>query len=91
MMTTRPLPASMQDIDSALQQNLRTLGEAFLDLLAALILVVIVVLSLAHALLRIAFAVLGLLLWVAALAITALSWLRAWAVARSSSSIHRRI
>ena len=89
-MMTRPfLPANMQAIESALQQNLRSLGEAFLDLLAALILVVIVAFSLAHALARIVFAVVGLLLWVGALAITALYWLRAWSVARSSSSLHK--
>ncbi len=89
MMTTRPLPATEQEIERALQQNLQSLGEALLDLLAALILVVIVVVSLAHALVRIAFAVLGLLLWVGALAIMALYWLRAWAVSRSASSLHK--
>lgn len=89
MMTTRQLPAVEQEIESALQQNLQSLGEAFLDLLAALILVVICVCSLAHALARIVFAVAGLLLWVGALAITALYWLRAWSVARSSSSLHK--
>jgi len=89
MMTTRPLPAQEQEIESALRQNLQSLGEALLDLLAALILVVIVVFSLAHALCRIAFATLGLLLWVGALTITFLSWLRAWSVSRSSSSLHK--
>src|SRR5689334_21389185 len=89
-MMTRPfLPADVQAIESALQQNLQTLGEALLDLLAALILVVIVVFSLTHALCRIVFAVLGLLLWTGALAITALYWLRAWLVAHSSSSLHK--
>jgi 4-hydroxybenzoate polyprenyltransferase len=90
-MMTRPfLPADTQAIESALQQNLKTLGEAFLDLLAALILVLIVVFSLVHAFLRIVFAVLGLLLWVGALLITFLYWLRAWSVARSTSSLHKR-
>jgi 4-hydroxybenzoate polyprenyltransferase len=88
-MMTRSLPATEQEIEGALQQNLRTLGEAFLDLLAALILVVIVAVSLTHALLRIVFAVLGLLLWTGALIITALYWLRAWSVSRSSSSLHK--
>ncbi len=89
MMTTRPLPATAQEIERALQQNLQSLVEALLDLLAALLLVVIVVLSLAHALVRIAFAGLGLLLWAGALAITALYWLRAWSVSRSTSSLHK--
>lgn len=88
-MVSRSLPAGTQEIERALQQNLRTLGEAFLDLLAALILLLMVAFSLVHALLRIAFAILGLLLWVGALAITFLSWLRGWLVSHSMSSLHK--
>ena len=90
MMTTRRLPAYEQEIDEALQQNLRSLGEAFADLLAALLLVLICACSLVHAALRIVFAVAGLLLWVVALLLTLLYWLRAWSVRRSSVTTHRR-
>lgn len=89
-MTTRQLPAKAQEIDQALQQNLQSLGEAFADLLAALFLVMICVCSLVHASLRIAFAVVGLLLWVIALLLTVLYWLRAWSVRRSVATTHRR-
>lgn len=89
-METRRLPAQEQEIDQALQQNLRSLGEALADLLAALLLVLICVCSLVHALLRLTFAVCGLLLWVMALLLTALYWLRAWSVSRSVVTAHRR-
>jgi predicted ABC-type exoprotein transport system permease subunit len=77
-----------QEIDSALNANLTALKEGFFDLLAAMILCVIVVVSLFHAVVRIAFAFLGLLLWSLALPVVFLYWLRSWAVARSSSSLH---
>jgi hypothetical protein len=77
------------EIDSALHANLNTLKEGFFDLLAALILLVVASLSIVHAVLRMAFAFLGLLLWAVALLIMGLYALRAWAVAQSSSSLHK--
>ncbi len=77
------------EIDSALHANLNTLKEGFFDLLAALVLLVIGAFSVIHAVLRMAFALLGLVLWAVALLIMALYWLRAWAVSRSSSSLHK--
>jgi hypothetical protein len=89
-MMTRPfLPAKAQEIEGALQQNLQALFEAFMDLLAALIFVLIAGFSLIHALFRILFAVTGLVLWVIALLITALYGLRALVVSRSTSSLHK--
>lgn len=79
-----------QKIDNSLWSNLGGLLDAVLDLLAALVLFLISVLCLLHAGLRIAFGVLGLLLWVVALLVTGLYWLRSWAVSRSSSSLHRK-
>jgi hypothetical protein len=61
--------------------------EGVFDLLVALILCVIAVVSLFHAGLRMVFAVLGLVLWSLALLTVFLYWLRSWAVARSSSSL----
>jgi hypothetical protein len=75
-------------IDSALHSNLDALKEGFFDLLGALVLLFIAVFSIVHAVLRMVFAGLGLLLWSLALLIVLLYWLRAWAVARSSSSVH---
>jgi glucan phosphoethanolaminetransferase (alkaline phosphatase superfamily) len=89
MMTKQLLPDE-QEIDMALQQNLMSLKEAFCDLLAALILFVVSLFSILHAVLRIAFAVLSLVLWALALFIRFLYWLQSWAVARSSSTLHRR-
>lgn len=88
MLVTKPL--ILEEIDAALQTNLASLKEACCDLLAAFVLVLIAGLSLLHAFLRLIFAMTGLLLWVVALLITFLYWLRAWSVARSSSSLHRR-
>lgn len=79
---------SIAEIDTALSSNLAALKDAFLDLLAALILCLVAGFSLVHAVLRIAFAFLGLLLWSFALLIVGLYRLRAWAVSRSSSSLH---
>ncbi len=79
---------SITEIDSALHFNLAALKEGFFDLLAALVLFLIAICSIAHAVLRMVFAVLGLLLWTLALLIVFLYWLRAWAVGRSSSSVH---
>lgn len=79
---------SITEIDGALHANLAALKEGFFDLLAALVLLFIAVFSILHAVLRMVFAGLGLLLWSLALLIVFLYWLRAWAVARSSSSVH---
>jgi hypothetical protein len=79
---------STTEIDSALHSNLDALKEAFFDFLGALVLLLIAICSIAHAVLRMVFAGLGLLLWSLALLIVFLYWLRAWAVARSSSSVH---
>jgi len=79
---------SITEIDTALASNLAALKDAFLDLLAALVLCLVAGFSLVHAVLRIAFAFLGLLLWVFALLIVGLYWLRAWLASRSSSSLH---
>src|ERR1700730_15286106 len=79
-----------QEIDMTLQANLVALKEAFCDLLAALILIIVSLFSFLHAVLRVVFALLALLLWAIALLVTFLFWLRAWAVSRSSSTIHRR-
>lgn len=79
-----------QKIDNALYSNLGGLLDALCDLLAALVLAVIASLCLLHAGLRIAFGFLALLLWVVALLVKGLYWVRAWAVSRSSSSLHRK-
>jgi hypothetical protein len=79
-----------QEIDAALKANVKALKDALFDLLAAMILYIIAVVSLFHAGLRIAFAFLGLVLWSLALLVTFLYWLRSWAVARSSSTLHGR-
>lgn len=89
MLATKPLRLE-HEIDAALQQNLTSLKEAFFDLLAALTLLLISLFSLLHAVLRLAFAMLGLLLWAVALLVTFLYWLRAWAVSRSHDTLHRR-
>jgi hypothetical protein len=79
-----------QEIDAALQANLTALREAFCDLLAALIMIIISLLSFLHAVLRVVFATLGLLLWTIALVITLLYGARSWAVSQSTSTLHRR-
>ena len=82
--------STIKEIDSALTANWTALFDAFLDLLAALILLVTTLFSFLHAILRIAFAALGLMLWSLALLIIGLYWLRSWAVSHSSSSLHTR-
>jgi hypothetical protein len=84
------LQATNQEIDSALHANLGALKEGSFDLLATLVLLVISLCSCLHAVFRMAFAVLGLVLWALALPIVFLYWLRSWAVARSSSTLHGR-
>jgi hypothetical protein len=79
-----------QAIDNALHANLTALKEGFLDFLAGLLLCIIALISVLHAVIRMLFAGLGLLLWSLALSLTFLYWLRDWAVSRSASSIHRR-
>jgi hypothetical protein len=83
-----PPTTTIAGIDTALASNLAALKDAFLDLLAALILALVAGFSLIHAVIRIAFSFLGLMLWTFALLIVGLYWLRAWAVSRSSSSLH---
>lgn len=80
-----------QKLDQALASNLVALKEALFDLLAGLILVLAAVVSVLHSLFRVLFAFVGLALWVLALVTIGLYALRAWAVARSGSSIHRGI
>jgi hypothetical protein len=77
------------EIDAALSANIQTLVEGALDVLAALILLLIGLVGLVHGLLRMMSGALGLLLWSLALFITFLYSLRAWAIARSSSSLHK--
>jgi hypothetical protein len=77
-----------QEITAALGTNLATLRDGLFDLLAALILVLTALFSCLHAVVRIVFAGLGLLLWSLALLITFLYWLRAWVVSRSASTLH---
>lgn len=79
-----------KQIDDALRTNGAALLESLLDLLAAVILCVIASISLVHAGLRFAWAILGLLLWSLALFVTFLYWLRGRCVARSSSSLHKQ-
>ncbi len=79
-----------QAIDNALHTNLITLKEGFLDFLAGVLLCIIALVSVLHAVIRMLFAGLGLLLWSLALFLTFLYWLRAWVVSRSSTTIHRR-
>jgi hypothetical protein len=76
-------------INSALDTHVAALRDGLLDVLAALVLLLVALCSLVHALIRVVSAGLGLLLWVVALLITFLYWLRAWAVARSTSSLHQ--
>lgn len=78
-----------QAIDNALHSNLTTLKEGFLDFLAGLLLCIIALVSVLHAVIRMVFAGLGLLLWALALLITFLYWLRAWIVSRSATTVHR--
>jgi ABC-type uncharacterized transport system fused permease/ATPase subunit len=84
------LLAHEQEIDAALETNLAALKDGLCDLLAAFILLVISLVSFLHALLRIVFSTLGLLLWAVALFIAFLYAVRAWAVARSASTLHRK-
>jgi hypothetical protein len=79
-----------QQIDTALWSNLGALKEGFLDFLAGLLLCIIALVSVLHAVIRMLFAGLGLLLWSLALSLTFLYWLRAWVVSRSSTTVHRR-
>jgi hypothetical protein len=78
-----------QEADAALCANLAMLRDGFLDLLAALVLLVIALCSVVHAVVRLVFGFVGLALWALALLIAFLYWLRAWAVSRSSSSLHK--
>jgi hypothetical protein len=78
------------EIDAALSSHLATLRGGLFDLLAAVILVITALVSCLHAVVRIAYAFLGLVMWSLALFITFLYWLRAWAVSRSSSTLHGR-
>jgi hypothetical protein len=82
------LQAHVTGIDTALASNLAALKDAFLDLLAALVLCLVALFSVVHACIRVGFAFLGLLLWVFALLIVGLYWLRAWLASHSSSSLH---
>jgi hypothetical protein len=67
---------SITEIDSTLHANLDTLIEGFFDFVAALVLLIIALCSCLHTVLRIMFAVLGLVLWALALLIVFLYWLR---------------
>jgi hypothetical protein len=89
-MITKPLFPTDQEIDAALRANFTSFVEAWCDLLAALILLLISLFSILHAVLRMVFAVVGLFMWAVALFVKFLYWLQSWAVARSSSTLHRR-
>lgn len=90
MLTTLLLSPTEKEIDAALKTNGAALKESLLDLLAAVILSVIAVVSLVHAGFRLVYAVLGLVLWSLALLVTFLYWLRSLAVSSSSSSLHKQ-
>jgi hypothetical protein len=77
-----------QEINAAFSANLATLKDGFFDLLAALVLVLTGLFSCLHAVLRMVFAILGLVLWSLALLITFLYWLRSWLSSKSSRSLH---
>jgi hypothetical protein len=82
--------AHVTGIDTALASNLAALKDAFLDLLAALVLCLVAGFSVIHALIRVVYAFLGLLLWVFALLLTGLYWLRAWLASHKSSFQYER-
>jgi hypothetical protein len=88
VLTTQLLSPTERKIDAALETNITASIESVLDLLAALLLCIIAVLSLAHAVVRLAFALLGWLLWCLALLVTGLYWCRSWLASKSSSSLH---
>jgi hypothetical protein len=77
-----------KEVDRALEENLRALKEALLDMLAGLALVLIALVSLLHSVVRVVFAGLGLVLWALALLNVGLHGLRGWIVSRSASSLH---
>jgi hypothetical protein len=79
-----PVTQREQEIDSALWSNLAALKASSFDVIAALILIVIAMVSLLHGLFRVAFAFIGLLIWCFALLTVFLYWLRELALARSS-------
>jgi len=83
------LSSQERQIEEALEVNLQAMKEAFVDLLAGLVLVVIVVVSLLHSVVRLVFVGLGLVLWALALLHVILSALRSWFVAQSIHSIHQ--
>ena len=76
----------VHQIDAALMAHLSTLHDAFFDLLAALITLLIFVTSLTHAIIRMAYALVGIVLWTLALWMTLLQVLQKKVVARSHTS-----
>jgi protein-S-isoprenylcysteine O-methyltransferase Ste14 len=81
----------VHQIDAALAGHLATLHDAFFDLLAALITLLIFAVSLTHAVIRMMYAVVGIVLWTLALWMTLLQMLQKKVVARSHTSSFREV
>lgn len=85
-----PYDHQHDEINAAMQMHLSTLHDAFFDFLAAIIAVLLGITSILHAVIRIAYAGIGLLIWTLGLWMIALQSLRAKCVARSSTSPFRK-
>lgn len=79
----------IRQIDAALAGHLATLHDAFFDLLAAVITLLLFVTTLTHSIIRMLYAVVGIVIWSLALWITVLQALQGKIVARSHTSPFR--
>ena len=80
-----------EQIDQALAQHLSTLHDALFDVLAALLTFLLFITSLTHALVRIVYALVGIIIWTFALWIVGLQTLQKKVVARSQTSPFREL
>ena len=89
MMIPTQQTQTQSEIEAAMAAHIATLRDAFYDLLSALLTVILGIVSIAHALIRMTYALTGMIVWMLGVWIVAIQALRAKTIARSSTSPFR--
>lgn len=89
MMTQFEQKQQHTEIDAAMQQHIATLHDAAFDAIVALLGILLGILSFIHAIVRVIFAIVGLVVWTLGVWLIALKALRQQCVSRSSTSPFR--
>lgn len=90
MMTSYDSRQQQKQIDAAMALHVQTLRDAAFDSLSALLTIILGILSFIHAIVRVLYASIGMVVWTLGVWLIALQALRAQCIAHSATSPFRR-